>query len=255
MKKRLLGLAAAGMFLLMTCACSSPAASGSAAPAESGQPSESVSAAPGEDNSNASQNETAETPESGDPAEPGSSAEEPANSAAALPEENVSSESEGEQSANAVIVYFSWSGNTKAAAEEIGRQTGADLFELAPAEPYTSDYNALLDIAQEERQNNARPAISGDIDLSEYDTVFIGYPIWWGDMPMILYTFLDQADLSGKTVLPFVTSGGSGLSGTVGAIREAEPDATVTEGLSISGSAAANCADAVAEWLGANYFS
>ena len=254
MKKRLLGLAAAGMLLLMACACGSPAASGPAAPAESGQPSESVSAASGEENSAASQNEAAGTPESGDPAEPGSSAEEPTASAA-LPEENASSESEEEQSVNAVIVYFSWSGNTRAAAEEIGRQTGADLFELTPAEPYTSDYNALLDIAQEERQNNARPAISGDIDLSKYDTVFIGYPIWWGDMPMILYTFLDQTDLSGKTVLPFVTSGGSGLSGTVGAIREAEPDAVVTEGLSISGSAAANCAGAVAEWLGANYSS
>ena len=172
MKKRLLGLAAAGMLLLMACACGSPAASGPAAPAESGQPSESVSAASGEENSAASQNEAAGTPESGDPAEPGSSAEEPTASAE-LPEENASSESEEEQSVNAVIVYFSWSGNTRAAAEEIRRQTGADLFELTPAEPYTSDYNALLDIAQEERQNNARPAISGDIDLSKYDTVFI----------------------------------------------------------------------------------
>ena len=129
------------------------------------------------------------------------------------------------------MVYFSWSGNTEALALEIQSQTGADLFEILPETPYTEDYSVLVDQAQQEQAEGARPAISGSIDnLSEYDTIYLGYPSWWSDMPMVLYTFLDSYDLSGKTICPFVTSGGSGLAGTVEAIRELEPNATVTEG-------------------------
>lgn len=150
---------------------------------------------------------------------------------------------------NALIAYFSWSGNTEAVAQEIQNQTGADLFEIVPAEPYTDDYDELLDIAREEQSSDARPAIADTVDLSGYDTVYLGFPNWWGDMPMIIYTFLDEYDLSGKTVAPFNTSGGSGFSGSLDTIAEMEPDAEITEGLSLGSSEAEDCADDVAEWL------
>ena len=149
----------------------------------------------------------------------------------------------------ALIAYFSWSGNTEAVAQEIQAQTGADLFEIVPAEPYTDDYNELLDIAQEEQSSDARPAIAESVDLSGYDTVYLGFPNWWGDMPMILYTFLDEYDLSGKTIAPFNTSGGSGFSGSLDTIAEMETDAEITEGLSLGSSEAEDCADTVSGWL------
>lgn len=149
----------------------------------------------------------------------------------------------------ALIAYFSWSGNTEAVALEIQAQTGADMFEIVPAEPYTDDYDELLDIAQEEQSSDARPAIAETVDLSGYDTVYLGFPNWWGDMPMILYTFLDEFDLSGKTVVPFNTSGGSGFSGSLDTIAEMEPEAEITEGLSLGAGEAEDCADDVAKWL------
>ena len=166
-------------------------------------------------------------------------------------EEATESETELEDMAvTGVVVYFSWSGNTEAVAVEIQNQTGADTFRLVPAEPYTDDYDALLDIAQEEQRNGARPAISGSIEnFDSYEVVYLGFPNWWGDMPMILYSFLDDYDLSGKTIVPFVTSGGSGFSNTIRTIESMEPDAEVLDGLSLGSSQAANAGDAVANWL------
>ena len=163
-----------------------------------------------------------------------------------------SSEPEDEAGSNSLIVYFSWSGNTESVANEIQAQTGADIFEIIPAEPYTDDYDTLLDIAQEEQASDARPAIAETVEnFEQYDTVYFGFPNWWGDMPMILYTFLDEYDFSGKTIAPFVTSGGSGFSGSIGTIESMEPEATVTEGLSLGSSQAAEPAAAVTEWLAA----
>lgn len=150
----------------------------------------------------------------------------------------------------ALVVYFSHSGNTESVAKEIQAQTGADIFEIVPTTPYTTNYNALLDVAQNEKRVNARPAISGSVEnLDDYDTIYLGFPNWWADMPMVLYTFLDTYDLSGKTIAPFVTSGGSGFSNTISTIRSMEPNATITEGLAIRDSAAGNPASAVSEWL------
>ena len=148
-----------------------------------------------------------------------------------------------------LYILFAWSGNTEAVAQEIQAQTGADRFEIVPAEPYTDDYDELLDIAQEEQSSDARPAIAETVDLSSYDTVYLGFPNWWGDMPMILYTFLDEYDLSGKTVAPFNTSGGSGFSGSLDTIAQMEPEAEITEGISLGSEEAEDCADEVAEWL------
>lgn len=169
------------------------------------------------------------------------------------PEEEAD-ESETEAAAdgsNALIVYFSWSGNTENVANAIADQTGADVFEIVPKEAYTSDYNALLDIATEEKESGARPAIAGSIeDIGRYDIIYVGYPNWWSDMPMILYTFFDSYDFSGKTIAPFCTSGGSGLSNTVNSIKELEPEADVLEGLHIGSSSASDPENAVSDWLG-----
>lgn len=149
-----------------------------------------------------------------------------------------------------LIVYFSWSGNTEAVALEIQEQTGADIFRIVPEEPYTDDYDTLLDIAQEEQRNNARPEIAGSIEnFDSYKVVYLCFPIWWGDMPMILYSFLDENDLSGKTVVPFATSGGSGFSDTIRTIENMEPEANVLEGLSLGSSQAADSGSAVTDWL------
>ncbi len=156
----------------------------------------------------------------------------------------------GSTDAKALVVYFSWSGNTEAVAAAIQSQTGAELFEIVPQTPYSDDYNTLLDDAQEEQSSDARPAISGTIEnLEQYDVIYVGFPNWWGDMPMILYTFFDSYDLSGKTIAPFCTSGGSGLSGTVNTIKALEPNAAVTDGLHIGSSAASNPDGAVSSWL------
>lgn len=170
-----------------------------------------------------------------------------------------SSATEGEpakKDIKALIVYFSHSGNTESVAKEIQSQTSADIFEIVPAVPYTTNYNTLLEVAQEEKRAKSRPAISGSIDnLDDYDTIYLGYPNWWADMPMILYTFLDTYDLSGKTIAPFVTSGGSGFSNTINTIKSMEPNAIVTEGLAIRDSAAGNPANAVSDWLNSNKIS
>lgn len=152
--------------------------------------------------------------------------------------------------ANALIVYFSHSGNTKSVAMEIRNQTGADIFEIVPETPYTTDYDELLDVAQDEKRDNARPAISGTVEnLEKYDMIYLGFPNWWADMPMVLYTFLDTYDPSGKTIAPFVTSGGSGFSNTISTIKSMEPDANIEDGLAIRDSASDDSEDAVADWL------
>ena len=144
----------------------------------------------------------------------------------------------GEASADTLIISFSCTGNTKAAAEEIQRQTGADMFEIVPEIPYTAEdlnYNDDDSRAnQEQSDDSARPAISGSIDnFDSYEIVFVGYPIWWGTLPKIVNTLLDTYDFSGKTVIPFCTSGGSGIGTSVSAIREAEPEASVLDGLRV----------------------
>ena len=170
-------------------------------------------------------------PESSAASEESTPSSESTASTESTPQAEESSQPETEAGSNALVVYFSWSGNTESVANEIQAQTGADMFEIVPAEPYTDDYDTLLDIAQDEQANDARPAIAGTVDhFEQYDVVYLGYPNWWGDMPMILYTFLDEYDFSGKTIAPFVTSGGSGFSGTIGTIERMEPNAAVTEG-------------------------
>lgn len=151
---------------------------------------------------------------------------------------------------NILILYFSMSGNTEAVANIIHDNVEGDIIKLETVEKYPNDYDELVDYAQEEQQNNSRPELKTKINnIDNYDTIFLGYPIWWGDMPMPIYTFLEEYDLSGKTIAPFTTHGGSGLSNTPENIQKEEPEATVTEGLAIYGDNASNSANDVTNWL------
>ena len=130
-------------------------------------------------------------------------------------------------------------GNTALLAKEIAAQTGGDLFEIVPAAAYPDSYDEMLTVATDERTNNARPEIQSAVaDFDAYDTVFLGYPIWWGDLPMILHSFMEAYDFTGKTVVPFNTHEGSGQSGTQRAIEEKLSGATVLQGLAMRGSTA-----------------
>lgn len=141
-------------------------------------------------------------------------------------------------------------GNTGLAAHWISDAAGGDLFSIQTEEKYPGDYDDTVDQGQEEQSENARPKLSSHVDhMDQYDVVFLGYPNWWGDMPMTVYSFLDEYNLSGKTVIPFVTSGGSGFSDTVSAIKEEEPDADVQEGLELSDSETADSEDEVKSWV------
>ena len=165
-----------------------------------------------------------------------------------------------------LVVYFSRTGeqytvgvidkgNTAIVAEMIADSTGADMFEILPQEdsyPYT--YDELTDVAKKEQNDNARPAYQGAVpDLSQYSTIFIGAPVWWGDWPMICYTFFENEDLSGKTLIPFSTHEGSGLSGFDRKLASACPGSNILDGLAIRGNDAQNKQDSVRDtvndWL------
>lgn len=141
-------------------------------------------------------------------------------------------------------------GNTGVVAAMIAEATGADMFSIQTVEQYPDSYDATIDQGQEERNADARPELATHVEnLDNYDVIFLGFPNWWGDMPMAMYSFLDEVDLSGKTIVPFVTSGGSGFSRTISTIESMESGATVQEGLSISDSSATGAQEQVNEWL------
>ena len=127
-------------------------------------------------------------------------------------------------------------GNVEFIAKEIQKNVGGDLFAINTVQQYPGTHDALLEFAYNEKSDNARPELASHIEnLSDYDVIFIGYPNWNADLPMPLYSFFDEYDFSGKTLIPFVTHGGSGFSGTIRTIQGLEPNATVMEsGLSIS---------------------
>lgn len=139
-------------------------------------------------------------------------------------------------------------GNTHIVADMIAGQTGGDLFEISTVSPYPEDYDECTEIAKQEQEENARPEIVGSVEnMTDYDIVFLGYPIWWSDMPMAVYTFLESYDFSGKTIVPFCTHEGSELSSTENAIAEVCPDAEVVDGLAIRGAVAQNSQDEAKE--------
>lgn len=156
-----------------------------------------------------------------------------------------------EEDNSVVVIDGEVLGNTQYVAYVIQENTEADLFRIEPETPYPTDHDTLVDLAAEEQDNNARPAIKDSIeDLEQYDTIFIGYPNWWGDMPMILYSFFDQYDFSGKTIVPFNTHGGSGFSNTISTIAELEPSAEVNEdGFTVSRNNVQEAEQDIISWL------
>ncbi|AUI72233.1 hypothetical protein COSHB9_17800 [Companilactobacillus alimentarius] len=159
-----------------------------------------------------------------------------------------------------LVVYFSRKegvsggplkvGNTKVIADYIQQHTGADEYEIKAAKSYPKGYQATADQAQKEQENNARPKIKGSLpDVSKYDTVFVGAPVWWGEYPMIVRTFLDATDLNGKTVIPFTTHMGSGLGNTQEQLEKQYPKAKVRKGLGVEGTEAKNSKGTVDKWL------
>lgn len=131
-------------------------------------------------------------------------------------------------------------GNTHIVAEMIAEATGGRLFEIIPEKAYPKTYQECVEVAKQEKERNARPAVRGDIAVEDYDVVFIGYPNWWGDMPMAVYTFIEKHSWVGKTVIPFCTHEGSGLSGTERKLKDACKGATISEGLAVKGTTAQN---------------
>lgn len=195
---------------------------------------------------------TSDTPETGNEQLPTSDIN-PVSSEAGLdssklPEssqQNSASESSGFKT---LVIYFSRTGeqytvgmidkgNTAIAAEMIAEKTGADLFEIIPADDhYPMTYRELTDVAKKEQNENARPEYRGSLpDLSQYDTIFIGAPVWWGDWPMIMYTVFESNDFSGKKLVPFSTHEGSGLSGFDRKLASSCPDSEILTGQAFRG--------------------
>lgn len=141
-------------------------------------------------------------------------------------------------------------GNTQYVATIISEATGSDLFEIKTVHTYPGSHKALIDAAKVEIDNNARPKLATHIkNLKDYDVVFVGFPNWWYDMPMPIYSFFDEYDFSGKTVIPFCTHGGSRFSGAIKTIRELDPKATVLDGYAIARDRVADSKDGVLKWL------
>ena len=136
---------------------------------------------------------------------------------------------------NILVAYFSQSGTTGGVAKQIAELTGGDLFELIPETPYPNNYGELRDLAGEELESDARPALSSHVeDMKQYDVIYLGFPIWCGTTPMVIRTFLEEYDLDGKTIAPFSTSSSSGIGPAVDSIRALAADAVVTDGLAIT---------------------
>ncbi|HJA63047.1 MAG TPA: flavodoxin [Candidatus Intestinimonas stercoravium] len=149
-----------------------------------------------------------------------------------------------------LIAYFSWSGNTEQVAQIIQQETGGDLFEIAPATAYTDDYNELLDIAQQEQSDNARPELAGQVEnWEQYDTVFVGYPNWWSDAPMAVYTFVESYDWDGKTLVPFNTSASGGFGRSLLGLEESASGAAILEGISFTERTLGDAQSEVTAWL------
>ena len=218
--------------------------------------SEDVSAAGSQDDGTASETE--------DPAE-----KEPA---ADNPESPDGASDSAEGGSNLLIVYFSVPedvettdavagasvlikddeklGNTEYVAKVIQQTIGGDLFRIETVEEYPLDHDPLVDQAAEEQDEGKRPELLNHVEnMEQYETIILGFPNWWADLPMPVYTFLEEYDLGGKTIIPFVTHGGSGFSGTVRTIAQLQPDARVSEDtLSLSRNSVADSEEEVVSW-------
>ena len=148
-----------------------------------------------------------------------------------------------------LIVYYSWGGNTRAVAEQIKEQTGADLFEIVPTEAYPKDYNACVEQAKKEIRENYKPALKSKVkDFSQYDFIFVGSPNWWSTIAPPVATFLTSYNFEGKTIAPFITHGGGGMARCESDMKKLCPKAKFTKGLAVYGRSS-GAKKEVTEWL------
>ena len=158
-------------------------------------------------------------------------------------------------SSNVLVAYFSWSGNGQQMADWIAEATGGDLFRILTEEPYGDDFDSTASRAQTELNNETRPALSTHIDpevMAGYDVIYLGFPIWWYDLPMPVWSFLEEYDLSGKTIIPFFTHNGSSSgASSISTVAELCPDSTVLtdDYFTYSGNNVDEAESAVDEWL------
>lgn len=154
-------------------------------------------------------------------------------------------------SASISVVEGKAKGNVESVAEMIQSVTGGDLFPIRTVQKYPADYDELITLGGEERNADARPELlDGVEDMAEYDVVFLGYPNWWNDMPMAVYSFLEEYDFSGKVIVPFVVSAGSGFSRTISSLEDMFPEAVIVEeGLHIPMRDAADSEERIREWI------
>lgn len=280
--KRLAALLLAGIMILSLAVCStddSTTASTEQPAASQSTPEPQTEEQPA-DAQSTSEKQTEEQPaasEEGAAAESGTAEQPQAGDETDAPaEETTGSDSEQSDSASAssniLIAYFSVPetdgvdavagasrvvvdgevlDNTQYIAQLIQQQTGGDLFRIETVQKYPGSHDPLLEFAYNERAEGARPELAAQMEnLGSYDIIFLGYPNWNADLPMPLYTLLEQTDLSGKTIVPFTTHGGSGFSRTIQTIQELQPNATVvSDGLSISRNSVAQAESDVASWV------
>jgi flavodoxin len=141
-------------------------------------------------------------------------------------------------------------GNTEKAAEIIQDETGSDLFRIEMQQPYADDYNTCIAQAQKDQRNNARPALTRTVEnLDQYDEIYLGFPNYWGTMPMAVFTFLESGDFSGKTIHPFITHEGSGFAGSLRDLQKECPGAKIAEGLAIHGTKIDQSEKTIREWV------
>lgn len=240
LRNRTLALLLAAMLPLSLSACASGSPAATAASTQAPQ-----SAAP------AATDAPAETPETG---EPGTDQPEAADAGGILIAYFTAAENSGVDavaSASYTTLDGEAVGRVQALAERIQQNVGGDLFSIRTSVVYPADSGELIDYAAQEQEENARPELTTHIEnLDGYDTIFIGYPNWWADLPMAVYSFFDEYDFSGKTIIPFNVHNGSRFSRTIQTIQELEPDATVVEdGFTVSEQTVAEAAEDVAAWL------
>lgn len=166
-----------------------------------------------------------------------------------------------EKKAKVLIVFFSHAGenynvgnikvgNTKLVADEIQKVTGGDEFEIVANKNYDLPYNDLVNVAKDETEKGEKPSFKGEVkNIDDYDTVFIGGPIWWGTYPRVMFTFFDKYDLNGKTIIPYSTHEGSGLGSVVEDLKTLYPNATFKEAFSIYGHETRKDLSKVDKWL------
>jgi flavodoxin len=154
-------------------------------------------------------------------------------------------------SASVTVVDGEAKGNVRAIADMISDYTKGDLYSIQTATKYSGSINKLIDYAENEQDNNERPELTNHIEnFDQYDTIFIGYPTWWYDLPQAMYTFFDEYDFKDKTIIPFNSANGSQFSGTIQTIEQLEPEATVIEnGLSVHQNKVSSAQSDVENWL------